>query len=109
MGRMMDARAIHVPIYEDLKLKPSRQPGLGVNTGATLTPALLIEEGEGAVSIPSPPEGEGAVSIPSPPEGEGAVSIPSPPAGEGAVSIPSPPEGGEGQGEGAHRTRNTGS
>jgi len=24
----------------------------------TLTPALLIEEGEGAVSIPSPPEGE---------------------------------------------------
>ena len=70
MRRIMHDRVIHVPIYEDLKLKPSRQPGLGVNTGATLTPALLIEEGEGAVSIPSLPEGEGAVSIPSPPEGE---------------------------------------
>ena len=54
----MHDRVIHVPIYEDLKLKPSRQPELSVNTGATLTPTLLIEEGEGAVSIPSPPEGE---------------------------------------------------
>ena len=29
-----------------------------MNTGATLTPTLLIGEGEGAVSIPSPLEGE---------------------------------------------------
>ena len=36
-----------------------------MNTYATLTPTLLIEEGEGGISIPSPPgEGEG--------QGEGA-------------------------------------
>jgi len=29
-----------------------------VNTGATLTPTLSLAEGEGVVSIPSPPEGE---------------------------------------------------
>jgi len=32
--------------------------GLCVNTCATLTPSLSLSEGEGAVSIPSPPEGE---------------------------------------------------
>jgi len=29
-----------------------------VNRCATLTPTLSLSEGEGAVSIPSPPEGE---------------------------------------------------
>ena len=65
------------------------EPGLCVNTDATLTPSLLIEEGEGAVSIPSPPE-RGLCVITdaslTPPlslsEGEGAASIPSPPEGE---------------------------
>jgi hypothetical protein len=33
-------------------------PGLCVNHIATLTPTLSIAEGEGGVSIPSPPEGE---------------------------------------------------
>jgi len=50
----MHDRVIHVPIYENLTLTRSRQPRSCVNTGATLTPTLLIEEGEGAVSIPSP-------------------------------------------------------
>ncbi len=58
MGRVMHDRVVHVSIYEDLKLKPSLQPGLYVNTGATLTPTLSLSEGEGAVPIPSPPEGE---------------------------------------------------
>ena len=71
---MMDARAIHVPTYQDLKLKPSRQPGLCVNTGATLTISALASPLEASVSARTATlslgEGEGAVSIPSPPEGE---------------------------------------
>jgi hypothetical protein len=44
LGRLRDVMAGHVEV--------------SVNTCATLTPTLSLAEGEGVVSIPSPPEGE---------------------------------------------------
>ena len=56
------ARVIRVDESGGLEIAPplvgDTWPGLYVNTGATLTPTLSLAEGEGVVSIPSPPEGE---------------------------------------------------
>ncbi len=56
--RKLDGEQVLMRIFIGESDRWEHRPLLCVNTGATLTPALSLAEGEGAVSIPSPPEGE---------------------------------------------------